>query len=105
MSDLLTPLLKIFKGKHATTNIIEGKHSRTKGYGNLRKQQDLVYQHQESVLHAYISERGHFPLTTLYGKYLWKYLVKPEKKERKAYNLWSNGTHFAQTSLPAFISP
>ncbi|MFO8018533.1 MAG: hypothetical protein R6U96_07850 [Promethearchaeia archaeon] len=91
MTEMLTPLLKIFKGKHLTSNVVEGKHSRIKANGNLRKQPDPVYQHQEFVLHAYISEHGHFPPARLQGKYLWKYLVESKEKEQKAYDLWSNG--------------
>ncbi|MHA1284685.1 MAG: hypothetical protein ACTSQP_19470, partial [Promethearchaeota archaeon] len=60
--------------------------------------------HQEFVFNAYVAEHGHLPPITLHGRYLWKYLVKPKKKENKAYDLWSNGTQFAQLSLMAFIT-
>ncbi|MHA1336573.1 MAG: hypothetical protein ACTSPW_12670, partial [Promethearchaeota archaeon] len=103
MKDLLMVVLKIFNGKCVTSNMVEGKHSQVKDKGNLRKQQDIVYWHQEFVFNAYIVERGHLPPMTLHGKYLLKYLVKPKKKEKKAYDLWSNGTKFAQLSLMAFI--
>ena len=104
MKDLLIVVLKIFNGKCVTSNMVEGKHSQVKGKGNLRKQQDIVYQHQEFVFNAYVAEHGHLPPITLHGRYLWKYLVKPKKKEKKAYDLWSNGTQFAQLSLMAFIT-
>lgn len=103
MTALLQPLLKIFKGKHVTSNKVEGKHSQIKGHRHLRKQQDCVYQHQEFVFNAYIAEHGHLPPITLRGKYLWKYLIKSKKKAFKAYDLWSNGTHFIQSSLMAFV--
>ncbi len=38
MIQMLTPLFKIFKGKHATTNLIESKHSQVKGNSAGRKQ-------------------------------------------------------------------
>lgn len=105
MLHLMTPVLKIFNGKHATTNIIEGKHSRIKGSRKIRKQPDPIYQHQEFVLQAFISEHGHLPSATLHGKYLWTYLTRPEKIERKAYDLVSNGQHLVQVSLTAFMMP
>lgn len=103
MIKMLTPLLKIFKGKHVTSNIVEGKHSQIKSHGLLRKQQDPIYQHQEFVFRAYITEHGHLPQITLHGRYLWKYLIKPKKKEIKSYDLWSNGCRFTQSSLMAFV--
>ncbi len=85
MKELLTAVLKIFNGKHVISNMVEGKHSQVKGHGRLRKQHDYIYQHQEFVFNAYIVEHGHLPPMTLPRRYLWKYLVKPKKKERKAW--------------------
>ncbi|MHA1284949.1 MAG: hypothetical protein ACTSQP_20795 [Promethearchaeota archaeon] len=87
MKDLLIVVLKIFNGKCVTSNMVEEKHFQVKGKGNFRKQQDIVYQHQEFVFNAYVSKRGHLPPITLRGKYLWKYLVKPKKKEKKVHDL------------------
>ncbi len=88
---MLTSLLKIFKGKYVTSNIVEGKHTQIRGHGLLRKQQDPIYQHQEFIFPAYIAEHEHLPQTTLHGKYLCNYLTKPKKREFKSYDLWSNG--------------
>lgn len=105
MIDLMRPLLKIFNGKHATTNKMEGNHSHVKGSRKIRKQPDPIYQHQEYALQSYILEHGHLPPATLRGKYLWKYLTKPERIKGKAYDVVSNGRHFVQSSLTAFAMP
>ena len=103
MSDLLTPLLKLFKGKCVSSNVVEGVHSRIKRHQRLRKQQDPVYQHQEYVFHTYISEHGHLPEILLRGKYLWKYLTITKKRELVSYELESHGQTIIQTSLMAFV--
>lgn len=105
MIDLMAPLLKIFNGKHATTNKMEGHHSHVKGSRKIRKQPDPIYQHQEYVVQSYILEHGHLPPATLHGKYLWKNLTKPAEIKRKAYDVVSNGQHFVQSSLMAFVMP
>jgi transposase-like protein len=104
MADMLTPLLKLFKGKCVSSNVVEGVHSRIKRHRHLRKQQDPVYQHQEFVLYAYVSEHGHLPSATLYGKYLWKYLTEPGENEGISYELRSPEQHIVQSSLMAFAS-
>jgi len=43
MINMLTPLFKIFKGKHMITNLIESKYFQVKGNGADRKQQDKEY--------------------------------------------------------------
>ncbi|GAH55137.1 unnamed protein product, partial [marine sediment metagenome] len=53
---MLTPVFKIFKGKHVTTNLIESKHSQVKGNGAGRKQRDAEYGHQLFTLNAFFVE-------------------------------------------------
>ncbi len=104
MTEMLTPLLKLFRGKCVSSNVVEGVHSRNKRHRHLRKQQDPIFQHQEFLLYAYISEHGHLPQFLLHGKYLWKYLTKPEEPERVSYELRSNEQHVIQTSLMPFVA-
>lgn len=78
---LLTSLFKIFKGKHATTNLIESKHFQVKGSGAGRKQKDDQYGHQLFTLHAFIVEHEYIHFTNLAGRPLYKYLMKDQKRK------------------------
>ncbi|MFO8018481.1 MAG: hypothetical protein R6U96_07585, partial [Promethearchaeia archaeon] len=102
MSKMLAPVLKLFKGKCISSNVVESVHSRIKRHRRLRKQQDPVYQHQEFVFHAYLQEHGHLPPVLLHGKYLWKYLTKKRKREWISYKLRSTEQNMVQSSLLAF---
>jgi len=102
MIQLLTPLFKIFKGKHATTNLIESKHSQVKGNGAGRKQKDGQYGHQLFTLHAFIVEHEYIPFTILAGRPLYKYLMKDQKKKDVGYRILENKRNSVQTVLSAF---
>ncbi len=100
--NMLTPLFKIFKGKHATTNLMESKHSQVKGNGAGRKQQDEEYGHQLFTLHAFIVEYEHLPFTNLAGRPLYKYLMIEAKKKEDGYRISENKRISIQTVLSAF---
>ncbi len=53
---MLSPIFKIFKGIHITTNKIESKYSQIKGSGVRKKQRDKEYGHLLFTLHAFIVE-------------------------------------------------
>ena len=102
MIKLLTPLFKIFKGKHATTNLIESKHSQVKGNGAGRKQQDEEYGHHLFALHAFLLEHEYLPFTNLAGRPLYKYLIKDQKKKEVGYKILESKRKSVQTVLSAF---
>jgi hypothetical protein len=84
---MLTPIFKIFKGKHITTNKIESKHSQIKGSGAGKKQRDKEYGHVLFTLHAFLVEYGHIPFTNLTDRPLYNYLMKDEKKKKIGYKI------------------
>ena len=102
MIQLLTPLFKNFKGQHATTNLIESKHSQVKGNGAGRKQRDEDYGHRLYTLHAFIVEHDYIPFTNLAGRPLYKYLMKNQKKKDIGYMFLESNHHYIQTVLNAF---
>ena len=99
---MLTPLLKIFKGKHTTTNLIESKHSQVKGSGAGKKQRDKEYGHVLFTLHAFLVEHGHIPFTNLTGRPLYNYLMKDEKKKKIGYRILEGKRIFVQTVLSGY---
>lgn len=102
MIQMLTPLFKIFKGKHATTNLLESKNSQVKGNGAGRKQKDEQYGHQLFTLHAFIVEHEYIPFTNLAGRPLYKYLMKDKKKKDVGYKILENKRNSVQTVLSAY---
>ena len=96
---MLTPVFKIFKGKHVTTNLIESKHSQIKGNGAGKKQRDKEYGHQLFTLHAFFVEYGYIPFTNLTGRPLYNYLMKEEKEKRIGYRIPEGKQIFVQTVL------
>ena len=102
MIDMLTPLFKIFKGKHLTTNLIESKHSQVKRNGAGRKQQDKEYGHQLFALHAFLVEHEYLPFTNLSGRPLYKYLMMDVKKKEGGYRILEGNRKSVQTVLCVF---
>jgi len=102
MINLLTPLFKIFKGKHATSNLIESKNSQVKGNRAGRKQKDGEYGHRLFALHAFLLEHDQLPFTDLAGRPLYKYLTKEQKKKEVGYKLLEDKRYTVQTALSAF---
>ncbi len=102
MLQLLTPVFKIFKGKHITTNKIESKHSQIKGSGAGRKQRDREYGHKLFTLHAFLVEYGYIPFTNLAGRPLYSYLIKNNKKKKIGYQILGDKQKFVQTVLSTF---
>jgi len=102
MVQMLTPIFKIFKGKHVTTNLIESKHSQVKGNGADRKQQDKEYGHQLFSLHAFLVEHEYLPCTNLSGRPLYKYLMMDVKKKEVGYVILKGDRKSVQTVLCAF---
>jgi len=99
MLQMLTPIFKIFKGKHITTNLIESKHSQVKGNGAGKKQRDRDYGHKLYMLHTFIVEYGYIPFTNLAGRPLYKYLIKNSKKEKMGYKTLESERIYIQTVL------
>jgi hypothetical protein len=102
MLQMLTPLFKIFKGKHITTNKIESKHSQVKRNGASRKQRDKEYGHKLYTLHTFIVEYGYIPFTNLAGRPLYSYLIKNNKKEKIGYKTVERDRIYVQTVLSAY---
>ena len=99
MLQMLTPIFKIFMGKHVTTNLIESKHSQIKGNGAGKKQRDKEYGHLLFTLHAFLVECGYIPFTTLTGRPLYSYLMKDEKKKKIGYKIPDDKRILVQTVL------
>ena len=102
MIQMLTPILKIFKGKHVTTNLIESKNSQIKGNGAGKKQRDVEYGHQLFTLNAFFVEFHYLPFTTLTGRPLYKYLMIESKKKEVGYRTLEGKRNSIQTVLSAF---
>ncbi len=102
MLQMLTPIFKIFKGKHITTNLIESKHSQVKGNGAGKKQRDKEYGHQLFTLHAFLVEYGHIPFTNLAGRPLYKYLMRDDKKKNIGYRIPEGKRVLVQTILSGY---
>jgi len=102
MLQMLTPIFKIFKGIHITTNKIESKHSQVKRNGAGRKQRDKEYGHKLYTLHAFLVEYGYIPFTNLTGRPLYSHLMKSSKKKKIGYKILENKRNFVQTVLNAF---
>ena len=102
MIQLLTPIFKIFKGKHVTTNLMESKHSQIKRNGAKRKQRDKVYGHELFTLSAFLVEYEYIPFTNLTGRPLYKFLMKHDKKEKIEYRIVENKRVSIQTVLSAY---
>jgi hypothetical protein len=102
MIQMLTPIFKIFKGKHVTTNLIESKHSQIKGNGTRKKQRDKVYGHELFTLHAFLVEYGYIPFTNLTGRPLYNYLMKDEKRKKTGYRILEDKRIVVQTVLSSY---
>ena len=102
MIQMLTPIFKIFKGIHITTNLIESKNSQIKGSGAGKKQRDEEYGHLLFTLHAFIVEYGYIPFTNLMGRPLYSYLMIEEKKKKKGYQIPEGKHTFTQTTLSEY---
>ena len=102
MLQMLTPIFKIFKGKHITTNLMESKHSQIKRNGARRKQRDKVYGHKLFTLHAFLVECGYIPFTTLARRPLYKYLIKDSKKKKMGYRILEGKRILVQTVLSGY---
>ena len=102
MIRMLTPIFKIFKGKHVTTNLIESKNSQLKGNGVGKKQRDAEYGHQLFTLRAFFVEFHYLPFTNLTGRPLYKYLMKDEKKKKIGYQIHEGKRVLVQSVLSAF---
>ncbi len=102
MLQMLTPIFKIFKGKHITTNLIESKHSQIKGNGAGKKQRNKEYGHELFTLHAFLVEYGHIPFTNLTGRPLYTYLMKNEKNEKIGYRIPEGKRILVQTVLSSY---
>ncbi len=102
MIQMLTPIFKIFKGKHITTNLIESKHSQIKRNGAGKKQRDKEYGHQLFALQAFLVEYKYLPFTNLSGRPLYKYLMKDGKKKKIGYKIPENNRIFVQTVLSTY---
>jgi len=102
MIRMLTPIFKIFKGKHITTNLIESKHSQIKGNRAGRKQRDAKYGHQLFMLNAFFVEFHYLPFTNLTGRPLYKYLMIESKKKEIGYRTLEGKRKSIQTVLSAF---
>ena len=101
MIRMLTPIFKIFKGKHITTNKIESKHSQVKRNGAGRKQRDKEYGHKLYALHTFLVEYGYIPFTNLVGRPLYSYLIKSSKKKKVGYRTLESDRIYVQTVLSA----
>ncbi len=102
MLQMLSPIFKIFKEKHISTNKIESKHSQVKGNGTGKKQRDREYGHLLFTLHAFLVEYGYIPFTNLTGRPLYKYLMKDNKKKKVGYNLPESKQNSVQTVLSSY---
>ncbi len=102
MIRMLTPIFKIFKGKHITTNKIESKHSQVKSNGAGRKQRDREYGHKLYTLHTFLVEYGYIPFTNLAGRLLYSYLIKNSKKKKIGYRIPKGKRISVQTVLSAY---
>ena len=102
MLQMLSPIFKIFKGIHITTNKIESKHSQIKGNGAGKKQRDKDYGHLLFTLHAFIVEYGYIPFTNLTGRPLYKYLMNDDKKKKIGYIFPEGKNIFIQTTLSGY---
>ena len=99
---MLTPIFKIFKGKHITTNKMESKHSQIKRNGARRKQRDKEYGHKLFTLHAFLVEYGYIPFTNLAGRPLYKFLMKNNKKKKIGYRIPESKRILVQTILSSY---
>lgn len=102
MIQMLTPIFKIFKGKHITTNKIESKHSQIKGNGAGKKQRDKEYGHVLFTIHAFLVEYRHIPFTNLTGRPLYNYLMIDDKKEKIGYKILEGKRISVQTVLSGY---
>ena len=99
---MLTPIFKIFKGTHITTNKMESKLSQIKRSGARRKQRDKEYGHKLFTLHAFLVEYGYIPFTNLAGRPLYKFLMKDNKKKKIGYIIPEGKRIFVQTVLNSY---
>ncbi len=99
---MLTPIFKIFKGMHITTNKMESKHSQIKRSGAGRKQRDKEYGHKLFTLHAFLVEYGYIPFTNLVGRPLYKFLMKDNKKKKIGYRILEGNRILVQTVLSSY---
>ena len=102
MIRLLTPIFKIFKGKHITTNLVESKHSQIKKNGASRKQRDREYGHKLFTLNVFFVVYGYAPFTNLTGRPLYTYLIKNTKKKKLGYRIPEGKRISVQTVLSAY---
>lgn len=100
MIRMLQPLFKKFKGKCATTGLIESKNHQIKHTSGDRKQQDEKYNHYLFALSSFIVENGYLPMTNLYGRPLYKYLMKESKAEVFRYVSIKDNIKMIQMTLP-----
>ena len=99
---MLTPLFKIFKGKHVTTNLMESKNAQVKGNGAQGKQQDPIYGHQLFALHSFVVDHDFIPFTNLAGRPLYNYLMKEQKKKEMGYKIPGKKLNYVQTVLSTY---
>jgi len=99
---MLSPIFKIFKGIHITTNLIESKHAQIKGSGVGKKQRDEEYGHLLFTLHAFIVEYGYIPFTNMTDRPLYNYLMQDDKKKKIGYKLPENKRVLVQTVLNSY---
>ncbi len=99
---MLSPIFKIFKGIHITTNLIESKLSQIKGSGVGKKQRDEEYGHLLFTLHAFIVEYGYIPFTNMTDRPLYNYLMQDDKKKKIGYKLPENKRVLVQTVLNSY---
>jgi hypothetical protein len=99
---MLTPIFKIFKGKHVTTNLIESKNAQIKGSGAGKKQRDEEYGHLLFTLHTFLKENGYVPFTNLTGRPLYNYLMVDEEKKKIGYQILEDKQIFTQTTLSGY---
>jgi len=102
MLQMLTPIFKIFKERHITTNLMESKHSQIKGNGAGKKQRDKEYGHLLFTLHAFVVEYGYIPFTNLAGRPLYNFLMKDKKKKKRGYKTLEGKRAFVQTVLNGY---
>lgn len=100
MIRMMQPLFKKFKGRCATTGLIESKNHQIKHTGGDRKQQDAKYNHYLFALSSFIVENGYLPSTDLHGRPLYKYLMKESKQKILKYTTVKNNTRLIQMTLP-----
>jgi hypothetical protein len=97
---MLQPIFKKLKGKHMTTGLIESKNHQIKHTSGDRKQQDSNYNHELFALSNFIVEKEYLPIINIYGRPLFKFLMKEPKSEGLKYVISKNKQKIIQMTLP-----